>query len=54
MLVNAPADSSAPDRGRLGRVVAWTLFALALGVGVFLYFRHAPDVTPLLSTPGAQ
>lgn len=48
--MNTPDHPSAPERIPPTRVVTWLLIAVALIVGVALYFRYAPRVAPLLDT----
>jgi len=48
---DSPLDDSAsrkPDRTPLLRVVLWSLIALALIVGVVLFFRYSRLMTALL------
>lgn len=52
--MNTPDHPSAPEHVPPTRVVAWLLVALALIVGVVLYFRHASQVAPLLDAVRGQ
>jgi len=38
------------DRDRIprGRMALWALFAALILLGIYLYFRHARGITPLL------
>ncbi len=38
-----PEDDSVP----LGRLAAWSLLAALLAIGLVVYFRYQPGITPL-------
>ena len=43
-----PPDRRDSESVPLTRIVPWLAFFILLGVGVFVYFRYASRVTPLL------
>ena len=49
--VRAPETGEPSSRVAITRIVIWSLVALAVLLGLYLYFRYGASVTPVLSLP---